>query len=202
MKTFAITALAALTMVAGSASADVIHPATGLGFNGVVDRTFTDLGEGAKVLDMGGIVHNNTQGSVWNRIIELDVGAGDFGVGAIGWDLWATTPDPALLSTARIAITNSAGDGVILTPFTDWVDRGEQEGYHASGYINISDLALGFPVLDGEITIEMFLTSNPIAGPEVTYLQGSTLTVEVVPAPGAFALLGMGGLAATRRRRS
>ena len=39
------------------------------------------------------------------------------------------------------------------------------------------------------------------SGIDHTYLQGSTITINKVPAPGALALLGLGGVAAMRRRR-
>ena len=108
-----------------------------------------------------------------------------------------------MIETARISIVDSDGNGVTFAPFKFTLDeRGDQgEAYHSEGWIDISDLRLGFPIRDGEIQIEFHLTDNPIAGPEVTYLDGSTLSVEVVPAPGTAALLGMGGLAVARRRR-
>lgn len=38
-------------------------------------------------------------------------------------------------------------------------------------------------------------------GPDHQYLQGSTITINQVPAPAGLAILGLGGLVATRRRR-
>jgi hypothetical protein len=38
-------------------------------------------------------------------------------------------------------------------------------------------------------------------GPDHQYLQGSTITINNVPAPAGMAILGLGGLAAARRRR-
>ncbi len=203
MKTLAITALAALTMAAGSASADYVRPAVRLDVNGVVKSTVVDMGEGIKTIDVGGIDHVNLQGSNFSRVIELDIGAGDLAVGGIAWDLWATTPNPDYLETARISIVNSEGNGVTFAPFKfEEVDRGEgQNSYHAAGEIDLNRYLLGFPERDGLLRIEFHLTSNPIAGPEVTYLDDSTLSIEVVPAPGSMALLGMGGVAAARRRR-
>lgn len=198
-----ITAIAALSMLAGTAAADVIQSVRGLEANGVVVGSTTRDGEGIHEFNISSLEHVNVQGSEFTRIATVDVGEGDFGVGGVGWDLWADTPNPEYLELVRIAIVNSDGQGVIIAPFHfDDPGRGEgSQGYHASGWIDISDLRYGFPIRDGQITMEFFLTENPIPGAEVSYLDRSTLSVEVVPAPGALALLGMGGLAVTRRRR-
>lgn len=203
MKTLAITAIAALTMVAGSASADIVGPAVGLNVNGIVKNTVVDLGEGLKTIDVSGIDHVNVQGSNFSRVIELDIGAGDLAVGGIAWDLWATTSNPDFLESARISIVNSEGNGVTIAPFQYTMEqRGDgSNGYHSYGELDLNRYLLGFPERDGLLRIEFHLTSNPVAGPELTYLDESTLSVEVVPAPGSMALLGMGGVAAARRRR-
>ncbi len=203
MKTLAITAIAALTTVAGSASADIVRPALRLDINGPVVQSVVDRGEGMKTLDVSGISHVNVQGSSFSRVIEIDIGAGDLGVNGIAWDLWADTTNPNFLEKARISIVNSDGNGVTIAPFHfDMEARGDgEQGYHSEGYLDLNRYMLGFLERDGQLRVEFHLTSNPIAGPELTYFGDSTLSVDVVPAPGAFALLGMGGVAAARRRR-
>jgi len=199
-----ITAIAALSMLAGTAAADIVGPAVRLDVNGMVVDQVNDPGEGSKMIDVGGVDHVNVQGNSFTRVIELDIGPGDLGINGIHWDLWATTPNPEYLESARISIVNSDGNGVTFAPFKFELDRGDdgQDVYHSEGWLDLNRYMLGFLVRDGEVDIEFHLTSNPIQGPEVTYLDDSYLTIEVVPAPGAFALLGMGGLAAARRRRS
>jgi len=199
-----ITAIAALSLLAGAASADIIQSTRNLDVNGVVVGSTTRDGEGLHEFNVSSLEHVNVQGSPFTRVAKVDIGAGDFGVGGIGWDLWATTPNADYLEMVRIAVVNSDGQGVIISPFEySQVDRGDNGGdaYHASGWIDISDLRFGFPVRDGEITMEFFLTGNPLIGPEVSYMDRSTLSIEVVPAPGTAALMGLGGVAVARRRR-
>ncbi|CAN0594277.1 unnamed protein product, partial [Laminaria digitata] len=58
---------------------------------------------------------------------------------------------------------------------------------------------------DGILDINFFESFDDVAGEiDATYLAGSTITIVgqgIVPAPASLALIGLGGLAAGRRRR-
>jgi len=55
--------------------------------------------------------------------------------------------------------------------------------------------------VNGDWTITLADDFDDLANPDHQYLQGSTVTVNNIPAPAGLALLGLGGLAASRRRR-
>lgn len=162
----------------------------------------TAEGAGLVDVDVSSMVHNNIQGSSWNKVMKLDVGE-DLWVTGLSWDLSATTIDPMLLSDVSIAILNSSGDGVILTPFSDDEFTGSATSSSGVDLVNLRHSDQEFQISDGEIYIEFFLPFNPIPGPEATYALGSMLSLEIssVPAPGALAMgLGALGIAARRRR--
>lgn len=67
-----------------------------------------------------------------------------------------------------------------------------------SGSVNVSGLA----DVNGAWTVTLADDFDDLSvDPDHQYLSGSTVTVNSVPAPAGLALLGLGGLAATRRRR-
>ncbi|MEZ6242059.1 MAG: PEP-CTERM sorting domain-containing protein [Phycisphaerales bacterium] len=193
-----ICAAGALTMLAGTASADVVS-ATGLSVNGTQINQAVAPGAGVKVASLQDIRHFAAQGSGSNKVIKLDIGAGNFEVTGLSWDLssWAFTP--AALSDMKFSIVNSSGDGITFTPYPG---NGASGAGSTSGSINLN--ALSFDVTDGMIFIELWTARNLIAGPEGSHTSDSILELDVsrvVPAPGSFALMGLGGLAVARRRR-
>jgi hypothetical protein len=188
--------------IAGAAcsASGQISSATGLTIASTPIEVAASEGAGTFDVNVSSIVHNNTQGSSWNKSMRLDVGE-DMWVTGLGWDLNATSVDPMLLSDVSIAIFNSLGEGVILNPF----EGQEFVGAGASNSGEMINLILAdqeFEISDGQIFIEFFLPVNPIAGPEATYGLGSMLHLQVssVPAPGTLAL-GMGALGMVARRR-
>ncbi|MFI4896375.1 MAG: PEP-CTERM sorting domain-containing protein [Phycisphaerales bacterium JB059] len=188
--------------IAGAAcsASGQISSATGLTIASTPIEVAASEGAGTFDVNISSMVHNNIQGSSWNKSMRLDVGE-DMWVTGLGWDVNATTIDPMLLSDVSIAIFNSLGEGVVLNPFDsqDFVGAGAST---SGEMINLILADQEFEVSDGQIFIEFFLPSNPIAGPEATYGLGSMLHVQVssVPAPGTLAL-GMGALGMVARRR-
>lgn len=189
-------------VVAGAAmsASGQISSATGLTIASTPIEVAASEGAGTYDVNVSSMVHNNTQGSSWNKSMRLDVGE-DMWVTGLGWDLNATSVDPMLLSDVQIAVFNSLGDGVVLNPFAGQETVGA--GAASSGeLINLILADHEFEIADGQIFIEFFLPSNPIAGPEATYGLGSVLQLQVssVPAPGTLAL-GLGALGVVARRR-
>ncbi len=177
-----------------------VSSALGLIIGATTINTPASEGAGMLDIDVSPFVHNNTQGSVWNNVLSMDVGE-NLWITGVAWDLSATSIDPIMLSDISIAIINSAGDGIILNPFSA---ESVGSGTSSSGVdlFNLGQSGQAFEIADGQIYIEFFLPYNPIAGPEISYQLGSMLTLEVstVPAPGSLAM-GVGALAMGARRR-
>jgi len=192
-----ICSAGALAVLAGSASAGVVQ-ATGLSINGAQTAQAVPGGEGFKVASLTNIRHFALQGSASNKVIKLNIGAGDYDVVGLGWDLSSWAFSPAALSDMKFSIVNSAGDGVTFTPYQG---NGASGAGSTSGFIDLAALGFDFDVTDGIICIELWTARNLIAGPEGSHTQGDFLELQVVPAPGSFALMGLGGLAMARRRR-
>ncbi len=191
-----ILAAGAITTLAGAAQADVVS-SSGLAVNGAQTNVAVAAGEGVKTVGIGNFIHNATQGSGFNNVAKLDVGAGPLSVGSIGWDLGSFAFAPAYLSDIRISIVNSAGDGVTLSPY----DLDQSGMGYTSGYIDLTAMGWDFDVSDGMILVEFHTDRNLFAGQEASHTQESIIEIGVVPAPGSMALMGLGGLAVARRRR-
>lgn len=178
-----IVAAGALAVLAGSASADVVVQDLGMTSAATPIAVPTVAGEGVKTIGVGDFRHFNTQGSSFNKLVMLDVGAGaNQSVDSIAWDLSSYAFAPSQLQHIRISIFNSAGA------------RG-------GGLMDLTALGYDFDVADGLIYIEFYTASNLVQGAEAAHTRESTVSVGVVPAPGSVALMGLGGLAVARRRR-
>ncbi len=153
-------------------------------------------------VDLAGANFNGPDGSPANEVIVAPLGAPGDVVNAIGWDLTIEAFDTSWLSEATFGI-DWEGDGVYdirLIPGID--DDGPGTGtYSTGGLIFLGDAGIPDGVLtSGSVTITLFDTFDDLFEPQATILQGG-LSFNVIPAPGAAALLGLGGLVATRRRR-
>ncbi len=202
-----IATVGALLTLAGSAQADVVQ-SLGLGVTGTPIAQAVAPGEGIKVASLADLRHINPQGNGFNKVIELDVGAGAYSVAGLGWDLsswaWTMGQTSAALSDMKFAIVNSAGDGVTFTPYAG---NGAAGAGATSGYVDLAAMGFDFDISDGKIYIELFSENNVFAanndfqGQEGSHTPDSIIEVDVVPAPGSLALMGLGGLAVARRRR-
>jgi uncharacterized protein (TIGR03382 family) len=65
-----------------------------------------------------------------------------------------------------------------------------------------SEMSFSIDTTDGLVLLTLWEAFDDSAiSPDSIFGAGSTITVSFIPAPGAAALLGLGGLVATRRRR-
>ncbi len=195
MKAIALTTLAA---AAGLATASP-YLATGLtdysvGSAGTPTATIT--------VDVSGINFNDALGSPLNESLAIALAVGAEVTG-IGWDVTLSTVGASWASEAgidfegQIFLNVGAGD---YFPVTNGV-------YSSGGIIDLSnDVSLPNITLggDGILNLEFFegFVDNGGTG-DASFGAGSTLTLQVrgIPAPSSLAFLGLGGLAATRRRR-
>lgn len=195
MKAIALTTLAA---AAGLATASPFL-ATGLtdysvGNAGTPTATIT--------VDVSGINFNDAQGSSLNEMLGVALAVGAEVTG-IGWDVNLTTIGG---SWASEAVMNFEGQIFLTVAVGD--DFGVSgQNYNSGGIIDLSADA-GLPNItlggDGVLDIEFFESFIDNGGTgDAFFGAGSTLTLQVrgIPAPSSLAFLGLGGLAATRRRR-
>ena len=155
------------------------------------------------LIDIGGVNSWDEQGNALNEILTTSLPS-QFQITGISWDLTITTFTSSWLSEANIRLSNSDGSG----NFT----FAPGAGFNSSGMMNFTGsidlVAQGNDFTtnaDTLLNIEFFesFVDNP-SDIDAFYENGSTLTIHLkkVPAPGSLAVLGLGGLAATRRRRT
>jgi hypothetical protein len=142
------------------------------------------------------------EGTPGNFIADLAVGAGT--IHGVGWDTTQSAFSPSWLSEQTVSFAN-AGDapGLYLTPSPDAVSG--TMSYSSGGIVDLEGAAIPDVVIgSGVLRLEFFETFEDFPGADDgAWLEGSTITLDfaAVPAPGAIALLGLGGLASIRRRR-
>lgn len=212
MMKLAITAVAGLAAVA---SAQVLSTGPG---GGSADLAVLNLNDFANVsfnrVDGNTIVTIEFTSDVatWdlvgdssNVVWALDMG-GPATMHGIGWDMTVQTVGGSWLSEARMYFDdNIAPDlsGLFLTPGI--ADGFSGTGsYSSAGILDLSDNGIPDIVLpNGFLRLEFHESFDDVADAiDGYFLAGSTLTLDmtIVPAPGALALLGLGGLAIRRRR--
>ena len=195
MKAIALTTLAA---AAGLATANPFM-ATNL-----TDYSVDNAGvaTSSMVIDISGIDSWDSQGAPGNTWLHVNVGAGAIITG-IAWNVNLTTNSPSWASEAvlgfegQINLTPGAGDSFSVSNMN----------YNSGGVIDISDAGLPNIAVsaDGILDIEFFDSFDDFAGAaDAHWLAGSSVTIvgqNIIPAPSALAMLGLGGLVAGRRRR-
>jgi hypothetical protein len=137
-------------------------------------------------------------GSTENVMLNIGVAAG-FQINQVRWDVSLTAYDPSWLSELSVTITNTAGQGITLTP--------SETGASGSGLFSGSltlpmDLAFSAGA-DGRLNFEFHDAFDDIAGPDGRWNAGSVITLSPVPEPTTHGLMALGllGLAAARRLR-
>lgn len=189
----AITAIAAFAGAATAApyfNAATGYEATNVAPAGGAIATLT--------LDIGGV--NN-----WDALLDSDnETASPFVLGnahiiGVGWDASIATVGDSWLSDATIDL----GGEVFLT-IGAGNDIPGSMSFSSGGILDLVGLELDFFLgADGLLNIEFFESFDDVADAiDSSYGSGSTVQIQyVVPAPGALAMLGLGGLVAGRRRR-
>ncbi len=136
-------------------------------------------------IDYGFALSQNAIPSNYSLVLSVDFDAG------FGTQSWVTLDITQSLANF-FQNTPSGGDSQNMN-FSFWSTS-------TGGFLNLEVDASGYIVFDADAfgEYDVKLTLLDAAG---GLLAESAIVVEVVPAPGALALLGLGGLAATRRRR-
>lgn len=210
-----VSTASALVLAAGAAQADIIkapqpqfeqapqlnEPAPGQA-GGYVRTGNTAL------FNVAGIPSFGSFGNPNNTVINLNLGAGAI-MNGVGWDvtLFADqnvgTFGGSWLSELTVTFSDSAGgQGISLRPGAG-SDFSGTASFASGGVIKFSTVPLPDIILaDGILRMEF---SEAFADDETVpdgMWQSGNLTIQYVPAPGAMALFGMGGLLAARRRRA
>lgn len=143
-------------------------------------------------------------------VYQGTAGAAGAEVLSVGWSVEATSYSPNVLLDLRIAVMNSLGEGIVITPFegvpfpgTLSASSSEQGGTGSLGMIEIATGPLGFSLADdGMIEIAFFTAFDSREGTDFLVPEGFVaVQTAPVPTPGVLALAGLGGLVAARRRR-
>lgn len=154
-------------------------------------------------IDLAGIQSWDAAGSALNELLSVNIGA-NATVTGLGWDnVVIEAIGFSWISEARINFLNSA-IGLNLAPGSADAFPGTGGPYSSGGILDLASIDPTFPFqvgADGNLNLEFFESFDDVAGAaDANWLSG-TLTVQYVPTPGALAVLGLGGLVATRRRR-
>jgi hypothetical protein len=218
MTTRVVSCAVVLAAVAGSATAQTLTVgsptelfrtlsaggSTGGGFN-----TRSDIS-----VDVSGRQSWDLFGDTSNNVLFVDVAAAlglpsgsPVTVTGIGWDVEIATTTAGTfggswLSEARFSLGNSVSPNLIGVRPGAGVDNPGTQRFTSAVVVFASVPLADIVLADGVLRIEFNETFDD-AGDEIdaNYLANSFITIRAIPAPGALALLGLGGLVAARRRR-
>ncbi|MBM4108309.1 MAG: hypothetical protein FJ255_05780 [Phycisphaerae bacterium] len=188
-----------------NATSRVLHGTNGVtygynlsgGLSGTLNYTLTGQPSGATSvrMDQTWIITNNGPASVDLNMFHF-----------VDFDIMGAGSDSGTLTTPnqRMRITDATGKGA------DWWGVGATN-YQVNPYNTLLPLLTntavnnlantGLPFGPGDITAGFQWVVHVNPGSSVTILSSYGINTDAVPAPGALALLGLGGLIAGRRRR-
>lgn len=190
-----------IAAVAGIASANpfltetasavgVIAPATPRGAVSVLSTDFTAVSS------------NDFFGEAVNEVFDYNIGANSQVVG-VSWDLNIQTIGASWLSEAIFDFTDSAITTGVSVTAGQGVNNPGNMSFSSGGFLSLVDVNLDFAVgADGLLRVEFWESFTDNGGTGDAIVSGNiSYQYIAVPTPGALAVLGLGGLVATRRRR-
>tara|TARA_A100000171_G_scaffold29081_1_gene27188 strand:- start:11766 stop:12266 length:501 start_codon:yes stop_codon:yes gene_type:complete len=142
-------------------------------------------------IDVSGVNSWGFQGDPQNEFIDVFVGAGA-SITNIAWDVNLTTlgiswaDENTMTFNGAESVNVALGDAFTVSNANYAGSQGSGLVLDASGMLSIEVHEVGFDDNPGDID---------------SFFNSGTVTISYVPAPGALAVLGMGGLVAGRRRR-
>lgn len=142
-------------------------------------------------IDVSGVNSWGFQGDPQNEFIDVFVGAGAT-ITNIAWDVNLTTlgiswaDENTMTFNGAESVNVAAGDAFTVSNANYAGSQASGLVLDASGMLSIEVHEVGFDDNPGDID---------------SFFNSGTVTISYVPAPGALAVLGMGGLVAGRRRR-
>ena len=154
-------------------------------------------------VDLSGLESWDLEGDADNVSFTAVLAGSDVTVSAIAWDTIFTSFGASWGSEATIGM-DFDGDGandLFITPSaTDAAVIGEANS--SGGFIDLSDAGIGdLLAVGGTVDIELFETFDDVSDESDGIWEHGSSVSFLIPAPGATAMLGLGGLAAARRRR-
>lgn len=155
-------------------------------------------------VDLVNVESWDAEGDLDNMTMTVNIGAGNSLV-SIGWNVTVETVGPSWLSEATMSFSNTTGPAGLFLSVGSGNDAPGVMNFDSGGLIDLTDNAIPNIVADadGLIHIEFFESYDDVDGAIDAFLNGKlTLGIDAIPAPGAAALFGLGGLAAARRRRA
>jgi hypothetical protein len=192
MKTIAFALVAASS---GLALAGPIMPES-------IQSHTSDSGPVSYTISIEGLYSNDAQGSALNELLSIPIGYSSE-ITSMSWDMTLTTFGGSWASEAVIGFN----DQIFITPGITDAFGVSSQNYSSNGVINFADLGLeNIIIFAGDsLTIEFFesFVDNGGTG-DAIWEPGSIIILEgfIFPTPGPLAALGLGGLIATRRKRS
>lgn len=163
-------------------------------------------------IDISGINSWDLQGAIDNEALSVDLASAlglapgsAVSVTGIGWDVnLSVSANGSWYNEAQIGFGDTFGTyDLFLTPGTDGENGTDTRNYSSGGILKLADVNIpDLAISDGVIEMEFFESFDDVSGEiDGTWEAGSIITLQVVPAPGALALMGLAGLAGRRRRR-
>jgi hypothetical protein len=200
MKTLSLIAVAGLASAAAADQMWAANPSSSF------SNQQSGFASGTYDYNFGETAHWDLQGDPDNVVVTLDLNAllggaagADAFVTGLGWDVTVTSTDPSWLSEA----TYSFNGEIFVTPGVG-EDFPGTNSYSSGGILDLGDNGLpDILAAGGILTIEFFDSFDDFAD-AIDGFSSGTLTLAVdykIPAPAGLAVLGLGGLVATRRRR-
>ncbi len=200
MRTAPAVGLIVIALSAGAATADIVG-VSGLELKSSPAEAIMDGPLDQSTISLDGHAHFDVLGSAQNNLIRAGYGRDDLRLTGLSWDLGATTFSDVPLHELRIAIFNSAGEGVSFAPFVGFEESGF--GQATSAFYDLEDMGIAFDLAGEDLYIELFFDRAYAATSEGVYNEASFITLELTPTPAPGSLVGVGaaGLLAIRRRR-